>query len=236
MAENITWPMLALAGIGLLAFVGSRWGSKRRAAQSLPVLSFLVTVPFFIVSLYTGERPIHVMEINHGLYDVRFGLLMLIPTAVFTGYLIGSLRRYKYVMYILGAGVLAFALGSNVLLLRQHDVVTYTEPARWHSADQARVARFVDRQYGGGRVLMESFGNEDVAFEVPSDELVYEGSYHEWLPALQNPAAGDISWIIARCGGDPDQVCRSVTEKRPSGYALVYRTPDRVYSVYRFRK
>ena len=236
MAGNITWPMLALAGIGLLAFVGSHWGSKRRAAQSLPVLSFLVTVPFFIVSLYTGERPIHVMEINHGLYDVRFGLLMLIPTAVFIGHLIGSLRRFAYVMYAVGGLVLTLTLGLNFSLVRHDNVVTYIEPARYgRQPDQARVVAFLDGRYSGGRVVMESFRNEDVAFEVPSDELVYEGSYRLWLPALQHPASSDISWIIARCGSDPDQVCRSVTNAQLSGYEVVYRTPDRIYSVYRIR-
>ncbi len=46
---------------------------------------------------------------------------------------------------------------------------------------------------------MESFGNENIAFQVPSGELVYEGSYRQWHPSLRNPSAHHIEWIIARC-------------------------------------
>ena len=91
--------MLLLAATGLAYFAAQELRSKRTAVRSLPVLSLLVIVPFFVVSLYTGQRPIHVLQINHDLYDVRFGLIMLVPTAIFTGYLVASLRRFRPVMY-----------------------------------------------------------------------------------------------------------------------------------------
>jgi hypothetical protein len=237
MADNETWPLLLIAAIGLVCFIALEWRTKRGAARSLPVLSLLVTVPFYIVSLYIGQRPLHVMQIHHDLYDVRFGLLMLVPTAIFIGYLVGSLRRFRLAMYAAGGLVLAVAVGLGALLLSQHDVMTYNEPARFGRVpDQVRVVTFLQGHYSGGRVLMESFGNEVVAFQVPSSQLVYEGSYGQWLPALQYPAASHISWIIARCGSKPDKVCSNVTTTRLSGYELVYRTPDRSYYVYRLRK
>jgi hypothetical protein len=238
MEDNETWPILLLAVIGLVCFIASQWRAKRDAARSLPVLSLLITVPFFVVSLYTGQRPIHVLQINHDLYDVRFGLLMLVPAAIFIGYLVGSLRQFRLLICTAAASVLVLAVGLNVLQLRQHSVTTYQEAARFgHGvADQIRVVTFLKGHYVGGRVLMESFGNENVTFQVPSDQLVYEGSYGKWLPALQHPAANHISWIIARCGSKPDLVCSNVTGTRLSGYELVYRTPDLSYYVYRLGK
>jgi hypothetical protein len=159
---------------------------------------------------------------------------MLLPTATFVGYLVGLLRRFRPAMYAAGGLVLVLAAGLNVFLLRQHDVATFNEGAQTSltDTDQARIATFFKGHYSGGRVLMDSFGNEDVVFEVPSSELVYEGSYQQWLPALQHPAGSHISWIIARCGSHPDEVCRSVTKARLSGYDLVYQFPDRPNSLY----
>jgi hypothetical protein len=120
--------------------------------------------------------------------------------------------------------------------LRQHNVATYNEGKQHDLSgiDQARVVTFLKGHYSGGRVLMESFGNEVVAFEVPSSELVYEGSYQQWLPALQHPAGSHILWIIARCGSNPDKVCHSVTKASLSGYDLVYRLPPGRYHIYRY--
>ena len=240
MVDNETWPLLLLAGIGLVCFIASEWRTKRGAGRSLPALSLLVSVPFFIVSLYIGQRPVHVSQINHGdLYDVRFGLIMLVPTAIFLGYLVGSLRRFRHASYAAGGLVLALAVVLGALVIRQHNVTTYNEAARWKSMpqmiDQNQIVRFLKDGYASGRVLMESFGNEQIAFRLPSNQLIYEGSYHQWLPALQHPAASHILWIIARCGSKPDKVCRAVSKSRLSGYGLVYQTPDRTYHVYRLR-
>jgi hypothetical protein len=237
MVHNETWPMLLLAGIGLVCFIAFEWRTRRGVGRSLPVLSLLVTVPFFVVSLYTGQRPLHVPEINHqDLYDVRFGLIMLVPTAVLTGYLVGSLRRFRHGTRVVGGLVLALAVGLGAALIKQHNVATFNaaQPTVYTMREN-QVVKFLKGHYVRGRVLMESFGSEQIAFVVPSTELVYEGSYHQWLPALQNPAASDISWIIARCGSQPDKVCSTVTTSGLSTYGLVYRTPNRDYDVYRLR-
>jgi hypothetical protein len=228
MADNVTWPMLLLAGVGLAIFIAFEWRSKRQAGRSLPVLSLLTTVPFFIVSSYTGERPLHVLQINHDLYDVRFGLIMLLPAAIFTGYLVGSLQRFKHAMYLAGALVLAIAIGLGTVLTRQDSVVTYQAVSGIYSTEaihpaQVQVTTFLAHHYSGGMVLMEVFGNEHIAFHLPADQLVYEGTSGRWLPALRNPAASHISWVIARCGGKPDMLCSALGTSRLNDYQLVYR-------------
>ena len=239
MVENGTLPLLLLAAVGLVVFMAIEWRTRRGAGRSLPVLSLLVPAPFFVVALYTGQRPVHVPQINHDLYDVRFGLIMLLPAAIFNGYLVASLRRVRHAPYAMGSLVLALAVGLGGQLLEQHKVATYNEAAQWRSTvgavNQQQVIRFLRAHYAGGQILMESFGNEELAFVVPSSQLVYEGSYHQWLPARQHPAASRIAWVIARCGSKPDRVCTSVTNAALSGYKLVYRTGDRSYQVYRIR-
>ena len=242
MLDNETSPLLLLAAAGMVCLIAREWFVKRTAARSLPVLSLLVIVPFFIVSLYSGQRPLHVLQISNDLYNVRFGLIMLVPTAIGIGYLVGTLQRFRPAMYVAGGLVLALAIGLGANLVRHDNVVTYTAARETLSSatvvEQEPVVAFLKTHYTGGLVLMESFGNENIAFQVPSDQLVYEGSYHQWLPSLQDPAGNHIEWIIARCGNDPspDKVCTALGHAQLSQYTLVYTTADHDYRVYQLRK
>jgi hypothetical protein len=166
-----------------------------------------------------------------------------VPTAILIGYLVGTLQRFRPVMYVAGTLVLALAIGLGAGLIRNHNVVTYTAAQETLSSttvlEQDPVVAYLKTHYTGGLVLMESFGNENIAFQVPSDELVYEGSYHQWLPSLLNPLANHIEWIIARCGSNspgPDKVCLAVGKAQLSNYSLVYTTADHDYRVYQLRK
>ena len=242
MLDNETSPLLLLAAAGLVCLIAREWRTKRTAARSLPVLSLLVIVPFFIVSLYAGQRPLHVLQISHDLYNVRFGLIMLVPAAILIGYLVGTLQRFRLAMYIAGSLVLALAVGLGASLVRHDNVITYTAARETLSSTtvlkQEPVVAFLRTHYTGGLVLMESFGNENIAFQIPSDQLVYEGSYRQWLPSLRNPSGNHIDWIIARCGNSPypDKVCLALGNTQLSHYSVVYTTADHDYRVYRLRK
>jgi hypothetical protein len=242
MLDNETSPLLLLAAGGLVCLIAREWRTKRTAARSLPVLSLLVIVPFFIVSLYCGQRPLHVLQISHDLYNVRFGLIMLVPAAILIGYLVGTLQRFRLAMYVAGSLVLALAVGLGASLVRHDNVITYTAARETLSSTtvlkQEPVVAFLRTHYTGGLVLMESFGNENIAFQIPSDQLVYEGSYRQWLPSLRNPSRNHIEWIIARCGNSPypDKVCLALGKAQLSHYSVVYTTADHDYRVYRLRK
>ena len=242
MVDNETWPVLLLAAAGLACLIAGQWRTRRGLARSLPVESLLVIVPFFIGSLYAGQRPLHVLQINNDLYNVRFGLIMLVPAAILVGYLVGTLQRLRPAMYVAGGLVLILAAGLGASLLRQGNVVTYQAARSTLTSvpvvKQDPVVAYLKAHYTGGRVLMESFGNESIAFSVPSSELVYEGSYRQWLPALRDPSANHIDWIIARCGHypSPDKVCAALGRQQLSHYSAVYRTADGDYRVYQLRK
>lgn len=242
MLDNETSPLLLLAAAGLVCLIAREWRSKRTAARSLPVLSLLVIVPFFIMSLYAGQRPLHVLQISNDLYNVRFGLIMLVPTAILIGYLVGTLQRYRPVMFVAGSLVLALVVGLGASLIRHDNVVTYTAARETLSsttvAEQEPVVAFLKAHYSGGLVLMESFGNENIAFQIPSDQLVYEGSYRQWQSSLQDPSGNHIDWIIARCGNSPspDKICLTLGQAQLSHYTLVYTTADHDYRVYQLRK
>lgn len=145
-------------------------------------------------------------------------------------------------MYVAGGLVLALAIGLGAEAIRHDNVITYTAARETLTSTtvvaQDPVVGYLNTHYTGGLVLMESFGNENIAFAIPSDQLVYEGSYRQWLPSLKNPAANHIEWIVARCGDtpSPDKVCLTLGQAQLSSYSLVYQTADHDYRVYRLRK
>jgi putative flippase GtrA len=238
MIDTETWPLLLVAALGLAAFFAMEWRNKRDLMRSLPALSLLIIAPFYVYSLYKGQRPLDVLQITHRLYNVRFGLMMLLPAAIFTGYLaafLGKVSRFKSGFYLSGGVLIALILLINGSLALGHEIITYNDPASTlgYYIDEMRVDSFLDHSYNGGRVLMESYGNERIAFALPSNELVYEGSYKEWTPALRNPEGNEIGWIVMDCRpGSQDLVCSALTNRQLAPYRLVYSTPDRVFRVY----
>ena len=243
MSDTETWPLLAIASIGLAVFCLFEWRTKLGAVRSLPALSLLIIFPFFVICLYKGQRPMDVPQVEGDFYNVRFGLMMLMPAAVFIGYLpaaVGKLVRFKPAVYFVGGALMVLTILINWSLISGHNVATYNEPYQYLQSggldDQDAVVAFFKDNYSGGRVLMESYGNEYVAFAVPSNQLVYEGSYRKWLPALQDPAENHINWIIMSCQkSTPDIVCSGVGKSQLRPYKLVYHTHDGVYRVYRRR-
>ncbi len=101
----------------------------------------------------------------------------------------------------------------------------------------ARASAWLSSHYSGGRVLMESSGNQTATFDshIPTGQIIYEGSSRQWPLALSDPAAERIRWIyMRRTPGDPDDVWRSLhASPELSRYVLLYSDPDQL--VYRER-
>ncbi|WP_232014045.1 glycosyltransferase [Glycomyces terrestris] len=229
---GIATAALGLAGLVLYAV------HKRLKSRWLTPYAMLVFAPFFVWALYTGERPLHVKEVMGALYNVRFGLIMLIPAAVFAGYLVG-----KLVPRLPGRRLAAAALAGSAVAgatLAVDGAVTLDEAVEYRAsgweADNAAVAAWLREHHDGGTTLMMSFENESVTFEsqVPTGSLVYEGSYRIWEEALADPHAAGVEWIYMRATpGAEDDVWEALwgTEALDEHYELVYDEGDRL--VYR---
>lgn len=234
--ENVPWLLAAVAGFGLVAYLLG----ERLKSRSLPVLSLLVVAPFMVWAIYTGERPLHVEQVYGDLYNVRFGLIMVLPVAIFIGYLVGLSGRFKIITIVLGVVTVLGAGTLSAFALQNNNVITLREPQEDRPILQEEVARTFGSVYDDGDVLMESFGNEVVGFRsVPSRHHIYEGSNKQerWERSLANPADMGIQWIVMRCTPDyTDKVCRQAREHPEilTGYTLVYEHPDEAaYRIYK---
>jgi putative flippase GtrA len=233
MADNVGWLALALSAIGL----GCYLVRTRLRSGSLAPLVLLVIIPFYVYALYAGQRPLHVTQINGSVYNVRFGLLTVLPVALFLGYLTVVVRERSH-RWLRAAGYAALcgAVAAATALVAVGGVDTLKEPEGFQaSASQLasdRAALWLREHYRGGKVLMESFGNESVTFgsRIPLSLIIYEGSYRQWQPALRDPLAQKIRWIyMRRAPGGTDEVWQALHGSRELGrYAVVYADPDRL--------
>jgi len=232
--ENVPWPLLILAAIGFYAFVVIEMVKGKLHGRSLIVPSLLSVIPFFVYAIESGQRPLHVLQVNGSLYNVRFGLIMVIPVALFAGYAVGWLRKFRLVKIVALAVVFGLAVATTVSAIRHDDVVTVNEAVAGLKGERdiegQKVIDNFKPMYDGGDVLVETFGNErPVFFTVPSQNMIYEGTNKNdrWKKSLADPAGNNIRWIIMRCIPDfRDKVCNTL-ENAPvlAAYQLVYRQP-----------
>jgi len=191
--------LAAVAGLGLFLV------RERLNRHTAGVLILLFPLPFFIVMLFLGQRPLHVPEISGDMYNIRFGLAMLLPVAVFCGYL-GTRGPWAR------AAVTLLTCATIVWMGSSGSVITLNEPMAWQglrlNRELREAAGWLAQHYDGGMILMESFGNESAQFQsgIPLARFIYEGNADLWYDALQNPGQY-VTWVFTRHeGADADRV------------------------------
>ncbi|WP_230687080.1 glycosyltransferase [Catellatospora vulcania] len=234
--HNIGLVSLILGLLGVIAYAVRH----RLRAEHVAVYPLLLFGAFFVYALYSGQRPLHVREYGGELYNVRFGLIMLLPAAVFAGYLVSlapalAERLNRPALARVAKGVVAAGVLSTALAVP--GVITLDEArdfrnSAWEAAN-ASASGWLRGNHHGELTLMMSFENESVTFDsrIPTEAIVYEGSYQLWERALADPAASDIEWIYMRAlPGQEDQVWRELhgTRQLEQHYALVYEHEHRL--------
>jgi Glycosyl transferase family 2/GtrA-like protein len=207
-------PLVLIALGGLVVYLLN----GRLRPESVAPLTLLIFLPFFVFALVTGQRPLHVVEISGDLYNTRFGLVMLLPAALFAAYLVVATSRWiagttqrsnreraqshrepespRFAAVALVSGTVLLIAGGTLI---SGGVLTLEEPRNW-SANRVLLtpaAQALRDVYDGGLLLMQGFGNEYVEFtsRVPTNQIIYEGSYLRWEPALRDPAGENVEWI-----------------------------------------
>jgi hypothetical protein len=230
----------ATVALGLAGILALLW-RRRLAPHTLPALSLLLLIPFFVWSLHGAQRPMHVAQINHSLYNTRFALVYAPAAAIYIGCLIGSLRP-SVLLRAASAVTVGAAVVAMVLSFRAPDtsITTLEDNLAWSrqpvATQFASAAAYLREHYRGGLVLAQFFGNEGVLYEAHITPAVdvYEGIHQLWLPAIADPVRAHIQWVVMRTN-PVDRVYRSLngSSRLKDGYRLVY--DQREYQIYRRR-
>lgn len=231
-ADSVGWLAVALAAAGL----GCYLVCSRHRADAVAPLPVLAVIPFYIYAVYSGQRPLHVIQVSGSLLNVRFGVLMIIPVALLAGYLVAAVQAQPAPwLRAVGYPALLAAAAAALALVWAGGIATLTEAQAFRASAVQRAdgqaAAWLRSHYRGGEVLMDSRDNETVTFEsrLPLGSILDEDS-QQWAPALRDPAGHGIRWIyMRRAAGDPDQVWRQLSGSPAlAHYTLVYASPDQV--------
>jgi hypothetical protein len=228
-AHVVSWPFLATGLVGLVLMA-----ARERFSSAFSVFAVtLVPSAFLVYGLWSGSQPMRVVEVDGDLYNLRMAVVLLVPAALFTGYLVAQLPPRAPGLRVLGAG-LVVAIGSAGLAVAWHgggdSVVTEVEAAEaWRAYEEQREVGVWVAEQTRGRVLVESIFNEWVVFP-NQDRVVYEGSQDAWTSGLTAPAAAasDIDVVVMRTTpGDEDSVHDALYDThRLSGFGVVLQTDN----------
>ncbi len=226
--------------VGLLGALFYSLRTRLQPSRVMPLILFAL-FPFFVMMLYAGQRPMKVPEVSGEMYNIRFALVMLLPTAVFVPELARSRR------WLIGV-IMAAAAASLLFQVWTHGVITVKEPEGFQatpgSQKIAEAAAWLKANYDGGTILIESYGNDQLQFGsgIPLGKVIYEGSYGLWEPAL-NLQISPIDWIIMRrppadandlVGPDKVWLRWNGQPELEERFALVYSSD--LYLIYRTRQ
>lgn len=235
MADTLGRPLLILLLVAAALFV---YGVVRRRCPAAPLV-LLVMPAFFVWALYAGQRPLHVMQINHELYNVRFALIMVLAGAIFVGCAVAGLRRLAGSWRAVPVGLIgALALGGMIVATP----ATTVAEARFFSSSHAELANVeaaesLHDHWTGGYALIQNYGAELQTFrsQIPLDNVIYEGNNNGdlWQRALKDPAGLGVRLIyMRRTQGQTDLVWQALHGSPGlQAYHLVYSDPSQlIYS------
>jgi Glycosyl transferase family 2 len=169
------------------------------------------------------------------------GVLVVLPAAVFTGYLAWDVAAALAAPFLRAGARLRTAAAVTAAVCAVVAVAVTAVgwaggigslraagAARASASQQAGLTAgtWLRAHASGGQVLMELSGNEAVAFPVPPGQVVDETSGGRWQRALRDPRSSGIQWICMRRHDDVWNRLHGSAEL--ARYALVYSSPDRL--------
>jgi hypothetical protein len=233
--SDIGLAVIVLGVLGLAVFLDR----EQMSARSLPVLGLLAIVPFFIVSLKLGTEPMSLPQEGGSLLNYRFGLIVLIPVAILSGYLV-SMAVGKIAIPAAAIVIVALA-GISFPALQHHQVVLAIEASQDAAEQDAQVlaGEFL-ADHTTGLILVDIALNQAADFDV-IDRTIYDGSKedrrNQWTAVLANPLAFNVHVIVMRQKNPaalPDVVYEALHDSpRLHAYRLVYSSS--AYLIYSLR-
>jgi len=211
MRWNFDDAVLLLAAAGIAIYLLRLWLRK----EKLVTPAYLLAIPiFYVTSLYLGQNAIEVHPKGTGalVMNTRYGLIPAALVSVAVGYLAAVLAglRNRFLVWpgraiatgiIVAVAVLSVSLwGDPVGNIHLDDSLGASPQGRANE-----VALFLEQNYNGGSILIESFGAESGAVElesgIPLRKFITEASPDLWEKALEDPLSY-VDWVFVKRDND----------------------------------
>ncbi len=225
--------------LGTIAF-GVFVVRRRRSAEAIATLVFLVPFAFYVASLYLGQAALYVPgavppDLEHQIYNARYGVQMVVPTALFLATFISniSLRRFHGLAQFVLVGII---IGQTIWTASTGIISLQDGQFGLSCAHSHPVVIYLAQHYNGGKILEDLYDTKIDALNpeagIDFKNVIYEGSGKLWQQALHNPSSM-VNWIIVNPANKYDQVTQHLTPafneqytrdiEEPSGLSLYQR-------------
>ena len=221
--------LCVLAVLGMIAFLVR----KKFSPEALAALTLWVPFVFYVVALYTGQAIIFTYDATPKsflapipLYNVRYGVMIIAPVAVFAGALVARFN--------IGKLILLWAVGVQVYLIATGGIITLQEGEFGVSCYHfSSVPAFFATHYNGGLIMNDPFFNQQDFSNVPIPlkALVTQSTPAKWEQAITNPSSV-VDWVIARPGDLVSQNLQLQSDAFTSKFAMAYQDPVTNVTVY----
>ena len=212
--------LFVLAIIGMIVF----YLRRRLTAETVALAIFLVPFPYYVLSLFTAQAVIYVpgaapahasLRLNY--YNVRYGIEMVAPAAIFLATLAGMLLRspwFKRVGQTLLQACLCALIVIQALLTCSTGIISLQEGQLGLDCVQLDpVVLYLAQHYGGGRILSDTYFSSTTTLGpdagVAFKNMIYEGSGTLWKQALKDPASL-VDWVVANPKSNKDLVAQNL--------------------------
>ena len=212
---------LGLIGALLFAF-DKKIKPMVRFASSTLFAAFI----FNVLALYLGFSVLFIQGLSGNTwFNVRYGLMMMPPVAIFIGYLADRAKNFKLVIFGLLVFVSFFAFANA-------DAVTIDD-ARVGSSQKnvSEVSGWLhdNAMNKDGFVLISAASHDAIIFSsgLPLSKFIHEGTGAYWTSAMTTPDRW-ARWIVMRTNDLNDLTFKSLKDKTPQWsdyYVLVNHYP-----------
>ncbi len=204
MVDSIGWAISVVTVASLAALV---W-FLRKSATWIILAALATPFVFNVLALYFGQSGLNIPQaaINPGLFNTRYGLLVIPAMAVIIG-LAASYRKFVWIAMM--AVVVQFGLfayqGTPIVLadgLKGLATTSYTvEASHW-----------LAQHYQGGLILTSLASHDAFVARtgLPMRTYVHEGTRQYWTNALAKPSAS-VNYI-AMMSYPPDTVYKAISK------------------------
>ena len=240
-----TWLVLGsivtlLSVIGFVIFVFARIKKPFNIYNLAPIFLFF-PLGFYTVSLFTGQAsmilPVFAKpSYEYTLSNVRYGVQMLLPAAIFISFLASKIKRLLILLIV----ILVISQGTYLIYTR--NVIVYEDGTNGLSSqkvsrgpDAIPLDKWISKNYDDGLVLMDDYRRpiSIVSSNIPMENLIGVGNKPYWQESLDDPTKY-AKWVILQ-KAETDAVWSGLKNKQllEDHYANVFRSAD--FYVYKKR-
>jgi hypothetical protein len=231
-SDTVGFFLLVLGAVALLLFFMQR----RFTPETLATLAFLVPIPFYILSLYTGQASLYLPTAVPGyapyhLFNARYGEVVVVPIAIFLAFLASFLASWlrqaspspsgswtqrvgRSVSPYLGPVICTAIIIAQTLVIVNTGIITLQDGQYGLACTPTHsIVIYLAEHYAGGRVLEDLYTSKIDTLEATADihfkDMIYEGSGQLWTQALKEPQKV-VDWIIVNPQDPSDAIAKNI--------------------------